>query len=819
MTEKIQFYPIDIESVAVNNKDYVRMFGRTSDNRKICVYERFDDYFWVIPERENVEWVKRQIENIKIKEAEGIFFVKRTELHIKKFLGKSVKAIKVILNNSKDMQSISEEVKKISGYGSRKELDVPLYKKYLIDNKITPLTLCEVYGENIDSGFEVDICVAGKVTQIGDEVLKNPKVLGFDIEIADPYCATSGETNTPIAMIGFSGSDGFAKCILWKEFENPAKDIEFVKDEKELLLRFAEIIRWYKPDYIVGYYSDGFDWPFIKARADINKVNIDIGTDKSRINFNKKAGGSVRVKGIPHIDVFKFVKNIMSGDVASGSLQTQSYSLDSVAKEILNDGKIPVDILKLKEALERGGKELENYCYYNLKDAELCLKIFEKILPNLNELVKIISAPIYDVSKMTFGQLIENYLIKETRNFNEIIPGRPTYNEKSDRNYNTYTGGFVYEPKPGLYEDLAVFDFRGLHPSIISAHNICLSTLSKDSENAIETPEIEGRKYYFSYKEEGFIPQIIRELIQRRIRIKQIIKDSEKKDPVLGARSYALKILAAGFHGYMGYAGARWYSVACAEGILAYARDYVKKLIAKCIEFGFNVIYSDTDSCFVELNGKTKQDAEKFLKEFNKDLPSLMELELENFYKRGIFVSKKSEEKGAKKKYALIDEKENIKIRGFETVRRDWSDIAKESQNRVIEILLKEGDKKKAVDCVREVIRDIKEKKIDVKMMKMGTQLRRDIDSYESIGPHVAVARKLRARGINVGVGSIINYVISDLSGSISEKAVLFEDSVNYDSEYYIHNQIIPAVEKILEVFGYRKEDLISGEQTKLGEF
>ena len=391
----------------------------------------------------------------------------------------------------------------------------------------------------------------------------------------------------------------------------------------------------------------------------------------------------------------------MSGDVASGSLQTQSYSLDNVAEEILGEKKIPVDILKLKEAWDKN-EGLEEFCLYNIKDSELCLKIFEKILPNINELVKIVSEPIYDVSKMSFGQLIENYLMKKTREFNEVIPGRPTYGEREERTYNTYTGGFVVEPKPGLYENLAVFDFRGLHPSIISAHNICLSTLTDNKEETKESPEIDGKKYYFSFKNEGFIPKIIKELIERRIRIKEMIK--KKPDPVLKARNYALKIIAAGFHGYMGYSGARWYSVDCAAGILAYARFYIKKLISETEKFGFNVIYGDTDSVFVELKDKTKKDVNTFLRDFNNELPSLMELELEDLYERGIFVGKKGLKTGAKKKYALINENGKIKVRGFETVRRDWSFISREIQNKVLKIILEEKDLQKALNYVKERI-------------------------------------------------------------------------------------------------------------------
>ncbi|MEK6734264.1 MAG: class I tRNA ligase family protein, partial [Pseudomonadota bacterium] len=45
---------------------------------------------------------------------------------------------------------------------------------------------------------------------------------------------------------------------------------------------------------------------------------------------------------------------------------------------------------------------------------------------------------------------------------------------------------------------------------------------------------------------------------------------------------------------------------------------------------GFNVLYSDTDSIFIALEGKTEDDARNFVLEINRELPGLMELDFEN---------------------------------------------------------------------------------------------------------------------------------------------------------------------------------------------
>ena len=270
-------------------------------------------------------------------------------------------------------------------------------------------------------------------------------------------------------------------------------------------------------------------------------------------------------------------------------------------------------------------------------------------------------------------------------------------------------------------------------------------------------------------------------------------------------------------YGYLAFFGARYYSKECASSITAWAREYINDVIKKA-EKRFEVIYSDTDSICINLKDKIKFDALIFLKEINDELPSLMELELENFYKRGLFVSKKGESYGAKKKYAIIDEENNIKIIGFETVRGNWSFIARNTQKKVIELILKEGNFKNSLDYTREIINKIKNKEIELNKMIIKTQLKMNLENYKQIGPHVAIAKKMKSKGINVGRGSIISFIISKGKGLIRDKAKIPSECKDYDEDYYIYNQVIPSVEKIFEVGNIKKEDLFK-EQSKLGDF
>jgi DNA polymerase I len=210
------------------------------------------------------------------------------------------------------------------------------------------------------------------------------------------------------------------------------------------------------------------------------------------------------------------------------------------------------------------------------------------------------------------------------------------------------------------------------------------------------------------------------------------------------------------------------------------------------------------------------------MNKINRELPSLMDIELEDFYKKGIFVTKKGESSGAKKKYALISQDGSMKIRGFETVRRDWSYLAKNTQMRDLEIILKENSIERAFEYAKKVIDDVRKKRIPIKDMVIRTQLKKDISDYENIGPHVKVAERMKNKGMSVGIGTMISYVVVKGDGLIRDRSRLLEECEEdgYDSEYYINHQIVPSLKMIFGACGLKEEDLLMDkEQKTLGEF
>ena len=818
---KVKFIPIDYSGLDFEDKNYVQMVGRNEKGKRICIIDSYEPNFWAILEdglsNAKIEKIRKKIEKINAEHSGREVRVLRTEVHDKKFLGRDVKAIQVFVTNHKDSYKITDEIKEIKEITHNREKDIPLITKYIKEKNVKPLTWYEIEGDIVDvDGFgglgrvlEVDLCIqADSIKECKQEEFE-PRFLAYDIEVNELELGKGD-----ILMVSLYGKN-FKKVITWKKCDIKQDFVECVKDEADMLERFVECVKKYDPDFLVGYFSDGFDLPYLRANAQKNRVKLSLGLDGKQPSFARGRIPSGKMFGIVHLDLFRFIRTAYSQ-----YLKSETLSLGSVASELLGETKHDFDTSKTKNLGEKDWKE---FFKYNLQDSALTFKLAEKLWPDLLELCKTVSEPCFNINRAGLSSLVENYIIHSLDRFNEIVEKRPLYDEIGERKAKgKFEGGFVLEPEPGLYEDIAIFDFTSMHTSIIVSFNISKTTLlEKKEKDSYETPEIDFQgnktKFYFS-KEPGFFPLLLKDIFEKRKKMKQeYFKD---KNPITKARSNVFKLLSASVHGYQAFFGARYYSFEAASSVLAFVRKFNKDIIEKTNKQGYKSIYADTDSIAFLLNKKSKKQTLDFLKKINSSLPGIMELDLEDFFKRGLFVSKRTTSAGAKKKYALISEDGKIKIRGFETVRRDWCTLARELQKDVLNKILKEGNEKSALEIAKKTIEKIKKRDVDKEKLMIRTQLKKPLNEYIAQGPHVIAARKMEEQGIPVSQGMLIQYFVAETKNGSKKKLVrdkvkLPNEKGKYNIEYYLNNQILPAIENIFEVFDINLKEVIDGEKQK----
>ncbi len=801
----MKFFLIDIDYADFDERVFIVLYGRTADGRRITVIDpTYEPYFYVLPV--HIERARKDIENkLKVEHMN----IKRIEIENRIVHGEERAFLKIYTHLPQDTQKIRDIIKVIEkkrgGTGSildEYEYQIGFYRCYLVDRGTGSLTWLEVEGERVGGDFISDIILnARKIKKIDGE-LYPLKIISFDTEVLEEK---RGERQ--IVMLSIYG-DGLRKVLTYKKGDYPDY-VEVVKDEKDLIKRFLEIIEGEDPDIITGFNSDLFDFVVLRERAEKLKVNLDnLSLDRSGINLSKRARvTTARLIGRVHIDIFNFVNNILSS-----ILQTEVLSLDSVSSEILGDEKIEMEYSDILEAWKEG-RRIEKLAEYSLKDSELTYRLSMVLLPQIYELTGIVGQSLFDVSRMTYSQLVEWYYTKRAKEMGRIIPNQPTFDEIKKRQKETYTGGFVKEPLQGLHEDIAVIDFASLYPSIASTYNISTETLNcvcckKDAHRVPELP------YWFCKERKGFESNVIEELLKERQRIKNEMKGLQRSSHeyhILDTRQKAIKTIANASYGYYAFPASKWYSRECAESITAYGRYWIQWIMERSQKEGFIPIYGDTDSAFLAMNGKKREDIINFLERVNRELPGIMHIELEDIYLRGIFIPREIGGGTAKKRYALINEKGILKIRGLERVRRDWSPVSKRTQEEILRLVLEKKDINGAVNLVRERIKRLKRLDYELRDLVVYEQLSKPISEYKQLLPHVSAARKLVDKGITVDEGSVIGFVIERGKGSISERAqpVEFADLKRVDTEYYINNQILPASLRILRLFGIDERELI----------
>nr|5VU5_A Chain A, DNA polymerase [Thermococcus kodakarensis]5VU6_A Chain A, DNA polymerase [Thermococcus kodakarensis]5VU7_A Chain A, DNA polymerase [Thermococcus kodakarensis]5VU8_A Chain A, DNA polymerase [Thermococcus kodakarensis]5VU9_A Chain A, DNA polymerase [Thermococcus kodakarensis]7RSR_A Chain A, DNA polymerase [Thermococcus kodakarensis]7RSS_A Chain A, DNA polymerase [Thermococcus kodakarensis] len=753
---------LDTDYITEDGKPVIRIFKKENGEFKIEYDRTFEPYFYALLKDDSaIEEVKK----ITAERHGTVVTVKRVEKVQKKFLGRPVEVWKLYFTHPQDVPAIRDKIREHPAVIDIYEYDIPFAKRYLIDKGLVPME--------------------------GDEELK---MLAF--AIATLYHEGEEFAEGPILMISYADEEG-ARVITWKNVDLPYVDV--VSTEREMIKRFLRVVKEKDPDVLITYNGDNFDFAYLKKRCEKLGINFALGRDGSEPKIQRMGDRfAVEVKGRIHFDLYPVIRR---------TINLPTYTLEAVYEAVFGQPKEKVYAEEITTAWETG-ENLERVARYSMEDAKVTYELGKEFLPMEAQLSRLIGQSLWDVSRSSTGNLVEWFLLRKAYERNELAPNKPDEKELARRR-QSYEGGYVKEPERGLWENIVYLDFRSLYPSIIITHNVSPDTLNREGCKEYDVAPQVGHRFCKDFP--GFIPSLLGDLLEERQKIKKKMKATI--DPIerklLDYRQRRIKILANSYYGYYGYARARWYCKECAESVTAWGREYITMTIKEIEEkYGFKVIYSDTDGFFATIPGAdaetVKKKAMEFLKYINAKLPGALELEYEGFYKRGFFVTKK--------KYAVIDEEGKITTRGLEIVRRDWSEIAKETQARVLEALLKDGDVEKAVRIVKEVTEKLSKYEVPPEKLVIHIQITRDLKDYKATGPHVAVAKRLAARGVKIRPGTVISYIVLKGSGRIGDRAIPFDEfdptKHKYDAEYYIENQVLPAVERILRAFGYRKEDL-----------
>jgi DNA polymerase-2 len=576
--------------------------------------------------------------------------------------------------------------------------------------------------------------------------------------------------------------------------------MEWCRGEKELLLRFCEEVQLYDPDLLIGWNFIKFDIRVLVKAAQRAKVELLLGRDGSALNFQDGSrDGEARypdkayVSGRVVLDGIEVMKN--------ATYHFPSFSLNNVANEVLSESKLITGedgLNKLAEIKRQYKEEPVKLAEYNLQDCRLVSLIFikEKLFEYLITRTKLTGLELDRVGGSVAA--FTNLYLPHVHRSGWIAP-----NLVAPEDYVHSPGGFVMDSQPGIHNDVLVFDFKSLYPSIIRTFNVDPIGLL-EAKALPEKDTIEGFRGGRFNRSPSRLALILDKLWQAREKAKQ------DKNMVF---SNAIKIIMNSFYGVLGSSGCRFYDTKLASSITMRGHWILNESKSWFESQGLNVIYGDTDSIFVSLDNSnydasSAQSLEVELNQWWKDklkrefqIDCKLEMEFETHFAPFFMPTIRGSESGSKKRYAGIkvnQENKQLIFKGMESVRSDWTELAKRFQETLYAMVF---DKEDCETFILNTIDSLKSGELDHQLIYK-KKIRQPLSSYVKTTPPQIKAARLANSFLSTDKykkGTTIHYVITT-NGPIAINTTKYK----VDYQHYIEKQLLPIAESILSIYDYK---------------
>lgn len=654
----------------------------------------------------------------------------------------------------------------------------------------------------------------------------NLRLASFDIETAYPSdrvisIAVYAEDIQIVFILGEQSN-----CILKQTIE-----CRFYADERALLIAFIDWLQNYDPDILIGWNCINFDLRVLERACQRYGFKLTLGRNNEalewRVSPNHDDHYFVLVPGRAVLDGIDLLK--------MASYHFESFSLEFVSQSLLGKGKLIDDPdHRSDEIMRLFNEDKLALAEYNLVDCQRVWEIFEhaRLIPFAIERARLTGLPLDKIGGSVAA--FENHYLPRLHRQGYVAPNLPVNPQGVGS-----PGGYVLDSRPGFYEHVLVFDFKSLYPSIIRSFLIDPYSLTEGDRHKMNSPQDFGEDYdralyskgfrgAFFTKENSILPNLIAYLWAARDKAKQ-----EKN----AALSHAIKIMMNSFYGVMGTPGCRFFDPRLPSSITLRGHEIMLQTKRLIEAEGYQVIYGDTDSIFVWLNLKESgvtvdQIGKSLVQKVNHwwknhlhdtyQLESALELEYENHYQRFLMPTIRGSQEGTKKRYAGLISFEGFTpenplptsyrmvFKGLETVRTDWTHLARDFQRTLYEkIFLNQEYKAYLLGLLDE----LRAGKYDQKLVYR-KRIRQPIKAYQkNVPPHVQAAKKAEACLLEQGKpsryqkGGWIEYCYT-VNGP--EPLECLNSPLDYD--LYIERQIAPIVDGIVSFLGTSFSELTSSQ-------
>ncbi|HVP80701.1 MAG TPA: DNA polymerase domain-containing protein [Thermodesulfobacteriota bacterium] len=462
------------------------------------------------------------------------------------------------------------------------------------------------------------------------------------------------------------------------------------------------------------------------------------------------------------------------------------------------------------------------------------------------ELARLAKIPVQRMARTSPGTAITSMQLDRAFQEDILIPWRKGEPEKFKTAWDLLVGdkgGLVFQPKLGIFEDVAEIDFASMYPTLMAIHNISPETVLC---GCCENHRVPETGYTICEKREGIVPKTLRPILIRRAWLKKMAKESncgmrnadcginkentndceekmgneEKRREIHNRKQTALKWMLVTCFGYLGYRNARFGRIEAHEAVTAFGRESLLQAKEICEEEGFELLHAMTDSLWIQKKGLREEEVLELCRKISEATGITMSLE--GIYRWMAFLpSKGNPENPVANRYFGLFQNGKIKARGLAFRRSDTPPLVQKAQLRMLEILAGTKDRDdyrmkipKVLDLLLEYSLMLKDGRAKNEDLAIGKRISQEPSAYKVDSLTALAAQELEDIGIPIHPGEKVRYVIKDAESKDKAERVrpfpLVGPDDTYDVKKYL-DLLVKATEEILIHVGYDKKRLKTG--------
>ncbi|XP_043477466.1 DNA polymerase zeta catalytic subunit isoform X2 [Leptopilina heterotoma] len=629
----------------------------------------------------------------------------------------------------------------------------------------------------------------------------------------------------------------------------PECKITYVTCEADLFCNIISLISECNPDILIGWELETLSWGYIFQRAGYLGTNLPSTISRipgSKCSWESHAldlealAAEIKLPGRIVLDIWR----IMRHEIALLSYTFENVMFHVMRKRLACPSFKTLAKWWFSKIPCLRWRVMDFYVKKNLGTLELLEQL--DIIGRTCEHARLFGIQFFEVFSRGSQFRVESMMLRLAKPLNYILVSPSVRQRAAMRAPEALP--LIMEPISTFYSDpVVVLDFQSLYPSIIIAYNYCFSTcLGRVEHLGQQDPfefgcttlkvtkktalKLEGKinfspvgiGFVKSEIRKGVLPRMLNEILNTRLMVKKAMKDHPKNDrplqQVLHNRQLGLKLIANVTYGYTSanFSG-RMSCIEVADSVVSKGKETLQraiKMVEDTPKWGARVVYGDTDSLFILLHGKSRNEAFKIGAEIADAVtaanPTPVKLKFEKVLHPCILQTKK---RYCGYSYETIDnEKPEYLAKGIETVRRDGCPASAKILEKTLKILFDTKDLSQVKQYVTRQLDKVFRGTVSIQDLTFAREFR-GLRGYSKNAcvPALELTRRLMKKDPrNVPrTSERVPYII--VAGAPNEalihsvrspKELLNDPSLRPNAIYYITRVIIPPLNRCLNLLG-----------------